>query len=143
LRGQFNVPIGTKQKVTLQTDDFCTISKLLSNTELRCDDFENIINQANYGDFIFADPPYTVKHSNNGFIKYNENLFSWNDQLRLAGCLIDAKRRGVNILSTNANHSHIRELYCKHFNIDTISRFSVIAADSTKRKVCEELVIRG
>ncbi len=76
LDGEFNVPIGTKTDVIMKDDDFETISKTLQNADLLPDDFENIINKANKNDLIFVDPPYTVRHDNNGFIKYNEKLFS-------------------------------------------------------------------
>jgi len=36
---------------------------------------------------MFCDPPYTVRHNYNGFRKYNEVIFSWADQERLAASL--------------------------------------------------------
>lgn len=75
--GKFNVPIGTKSTVVMPTDDWSAMSRLLKPTKLVCGDFENSIEQAENGDLVFADPPYTVKHNFNGFIKYNDALFSW------------------------------------------------------------------
>ena len=53
-------------------------------------------------------PPYTVQHNNNNFIKYNERLFSWDDQLRLKDALVRAKRRGAKIVLTNALHPTVQ-----------------------------------
>jgi DNA adenine methylase len=38
-------------------------------------DFEPLVDEAEAGDLVFADPPYIVGHNNNGFVKYNEKLF--------------------------------------------------------------------
>ena len=142
LQGEFNVPRGTKDSVLLDTDRFDTMSRLLEGADIRVADFEVLINEAKAGDFVFADPPYTVRHNFNGFVKYNEKLFSWQDQERLAEALIRAKSRGVHILSTNANHSSIRELYDDYgFNLITTSRFSSISASSEHRKQFDELII--
>lgn len=142
LSGKFNVPRGTKNSVLLDSDRFDQMAKILEGAEIRVADFEVLINEAQAGDFVFADPPYTVRHNFNGFVKYNEKLFSWQDQERLAEALIRAKRRGVHILSTNAKHSSIRELYedCG-FNLITTSRFSPISASSEHRKQYDELII--
>ncbi|MFI7332830.1 DNA adenine methylase [Micromonospora aurantiaca (nom. illeg.)] len=140
--GKFNVPIGTRSNVMLDTDDFITASRLLRTADIRHSDFEQVIDLAHEGDLIFADPPYTVRHNTNGFVLYNETLFSWADQQRLANALHRAKNRGVQVLSTNAAHESVRELYNqKGFKLETISRFSPIAARSKSRKQFEELVI--
>lgn len=143
LNGEFNVPIGTKKDVLLASDDFSEVSRLLQNVQLIPDDFEVVIDKAEEGDLLFVDPPYTVKHSDNGFIKYNEKLFCWDDQVRLSACLKRAKDREANIILTNAQHTSIEELYKDSFEIIRVKRNSIIAADPTKRKMCSELIIKG
>ncbi|SFA93788.1 DNA adenine methylase [Lentibacillus halodurans] len=141
-KGDFNVPIGSKTKVLLDTDDFQGTSKLLKGIELLNNDFEKVINRSSINDFIFVDPPYTVRHNSNGFVKYNEVLFSWEDQERLANCLIEAKKRGVKILMTNAAHPSIQQLYePKGFNIKSVSRYSSISASKKSRNSYQELLI--
>ncbi|TNJ54101.1 Dam family site-specific DNA-(adenine-N6)-methyltransferase [Paenibacillus hemerocallicola] len=142
LQGVFNVPKGTKDSVILDSDNFEGISQLLTNTQIWNADFEFLINNANQDDLVFADPPYTVRHNQNGFIKYNENLFSWNDQLRLADALLRAKQRGAIVIATNANHQLLRELYQERgFEINTVSRYSSISADPKKRNQYEEIIV--
>lgn len=142
LKGEFNVPRGNKTQVLLDSDDFEGTAKLLENASIHMGDFETLIEQAGQDDFVFADPPYTVRHNLNGFIKYNETLFSWDDQERLAKALIRARRRGAKIVCTNANHSSVRKLYKgTGLRLQTVSRFSSISAAGDSRKQFEELVI--
>jgi DNA adenine methylase len=142
--GQFNVPRGTKNKVLIETDDFEGMSRLLQGAELVAGDFEVLVNRAKKNDLVFADPPYTVLHNYNGFLKYNEVLFSWADQHRLSQALLRAARRGAKIVCTNANHQSVRNLY-EHpeFTLEVASRFSGISADNGSRKYFEELIIRA
>ena len=139
-RGQFNVPKGSRNAVLFDHDDFGRISTALSKADLICQDFKISIDSAQCNDLIFADPPYTVKHGNNGFLKYNETLFSWNDQLRLRDALQSASRRGVLIVLTNADHESIRSLYSGSLKVRAVERKSLIAAKSINRKNCKELV---
>lgn len=141
LKGVFNVPIGTKNSIIQGDDDFGKISKFLKRAKLYDDDFEVIIDKAGADDFIFVDPPYTVRHDDNGFIKYNEKLFNWDDQVRLRNCLLRAKLRGSKIVIANAAHSSVRNLYKDDFKINELQRYSIIAANSSNRKPCKELVI--
>ena len=85
-RNVFNVPIGTKTNVILPTDDFQSISAILSDAMILSQDFEDTLDLTVRGDFVFVDPPYTVKHNHNGFLKYNDNIFSWEDQIRNCPC---------------------------------------------------------
>lgn len=140
-QGEFNVPKGTKSSVIFDTDDFVSISVLLEDVELVCSDFESQIERAQAGDFIFADPPYTVRHKHNGFIKYNENLFSWDDQERLCAALLRAKSRGASVLVTNADHESIRTLYAD-FDLEEVSRYSAISGAGSRRGQFDELLIR-
>ncbi len=141
IRGQFNVPKGTKKNVLFDTDNFGRTSLVLKRASLVVSDFETVIRQARRGDLIFADPPYVTSHSNNGFLKYNERLFSWDDQVRLSRCLHEAKEKGVHVVSTNADTPAIRNLYRKDFTIRSLVRSSVIAAGPDKRGTRRELVV--
>lgn len=142
LLGEFNVPRGSKNSVFLPTDNFAALAKILQGAALHVCDFEELIDQAKEGDFVFADPPYTVRHNLNGFIKYNEKLFSWGDQIRLASALMRAKKRGAHIICTNANHESVRELYSnKLFILETVSRYSSISAKTSSRSQYEELLV--
>lgn len=142
LQGEFNVPRGTKNEVVLRSENFAAIAHALGKAKLRVSDFEELVDEARRGDLVFADPPYTVRHNLNGFVKYNENLFSWQDQERLALALIRAGRRGAKIVSTNANHVSVRALYEeKGFHLSTVSRFSSISASAGSRSQFEELII--
>jgi DNA adenine methylase len=142
-RGDFNVPRGTRDSVIFENDNFKGISSLLKNATLSNCDFEVLIEKAKSGDLVFADPPYTVAHNVNGFVKYNETLFSWDDQIRLAKCLRRALTRGVQVVATNANHAAVRALYENSFRLQTISRYSSVAGPAQKRGTFEELLITG
>lgn len=141
LLGKFNVPKGTKDNVLLSTDDFQSVSNALQNASLLSADFENVIDTATSGDFLFVDPPYTVKHNVNGFVKYNEKIFHWDDQIRLASAVTRAATRNVKILVTNANHKSIRNLYGDLGDVRQLSRFSVLAGDKSSRGKTSELAI--
>lgn len=106
-------------------------------------DFEIIIDEAKKGDFVFVDPPYTIKHNLNGFIGYNENIFHWDDQIRLSESLKRASTRGCLVMLTNANHLSIRELYEKEFDILVLKRSSTIAGIGSNRGIYEEAIIRN
>lgn len=140
--GDFNVPKGTKSSVVLSTDDFEAAAQLLCGTVLDDFDFEKSIDAAERDDLIFADPPYTVRHNNNGFIKYNEVLFSWKDQIRLVAALARARDRGAKIVATNANHAPLKRLYLDQgFFVRTVTRFTSISGEATSRGSFEEMIV--
>lgn len=140
-RGEFNVPIGTKTTVLFPDETFSEVAHLLSRAELSSGDFGGILEVVVDGDLVFVDPPYTVKHNNNGFVKYNEQIFSWSDQERLAKYAIEASQRGANIIITNANHDSIIDLYKRDAHIYALQRQSVLAGKSGARVVAEEALI--
>lgn len=139
--GVFNVPIGTKTQVVLDSDCLENVAALLRTAELEVCDFEETINRATKNDLIFADPPYTALHKYNGFLKYNEKIFSWSDQIRLCNALQRAKGRGAKIVLTNADHASTRELFSSLGTVHTLERFSIIAANSKDRRRSNEILV--
>ena len=137
--GRFNVPKGSRDKIVFDSDDFVALACALRRVRICCSDFEDVVGEAGLGDFVFADPPYTVKHSNNGFLRYNEDLFSWEDQERLSDVLHRAASRGCFVTVTNADHDSVRRLYRKA-EYKRIGRVSRMAGDIRMRgKVTEAL----
>lgn len=141
LRGEFNVPKGTKDSVIFGTDDFDGVSRLFKRATLVDRDFEDVLDQCDAGDFAFVDPPYTAKHNANGFLKYNEKIFSWEDQRRLAACICRFKKRGGKALVTNAAHKSVIELYRDFGEMEIVSRASVLASETKRRGSVEELIV--
>jgi DNA adenine methylase len=126
-RGEFNVPFGCKPGTVLCDEALLqNASRALKNRRLGVCDFEETIDQAAPGDLIYADPPYTTKHNNNSFRRYNEVLFSWSHQERLAECLHRAARRKVQVILSSADHGSLIDLY-NGFSVKQVARRSLIS----------------
>jgi DNA adenine methylase len=141
LRGEFNVPIGTKDRVAYPEGYLQQIATCLSHASIRVAGFEQTIDKAEANDFVFVDPPYTVMHNNNNFVKYNARLFSWADQVKLASAVKKAARRGAAVMISNADHQSVRELYRGFGTHHRVDRTSILAADLLHRRKTTELVI--
>lgn len=111
----------------------------MASAEVSCSDFETATATAQPGDFVYFDPPYVTGHNNNGFVDYNENLFSWEDQRRLADRARELRDAGVGVVISNANHNAVRELYST-FRVAEISRRSALASSVSQRKLVTEAV---
>lgn len=133
LNGKFNVPIGTKTQVILPDDDFESASVILQNADIRACDFEETLHEATEGDLVFLDPPYTTAHNANGFVKYNQKIFSWGDQIRLRNAAEAAALRGAKVVLTNADHETIYDLYSSLGEPEIVSRASVISGNASAR----------
>lgn len=140
-KGIFNVPKGTKEKVILETDNFPLWERSLQRARIFCRDFSETIGRAKKGDFVFIDPPYTVAHNLNGFVKYNDKIFTWDDQVRLRDSALAAADRGAMLLITNADHASIRSLYDGIGQQFPLDRATVISGDSSGRRGTTELAI--
>ena len=140
--GKFNVPIGSKTSVLLPTDCFDKRAIIMRGTKFQTCDFETTINKAKKDDFLFCDPPYAVLDEKSGFVGYSKNLFSWDDQIRLSKAIERARKRGVKILMTNANHPMIQELYDEdNYSFLVVSRKCVISGINKGRSAYSELII--
>ncbi|WP_402844659.1 DNA adenine methylase [Microbacterium sp. GXS0129] len=139
-KGKFNVPYGRPRSGTIiDRANLLKCSTLLSGASLAVSDFEATARQAGPGDLVYFDPPYVTGHNNNGFVDYNEDLFAWRDQERLAGVARELRDSGVHVMVSNADHSAIRELYST-FNYAQVSRRSALASSVTKRTTVTEAV---
>lgn len=139
--GRFNVPYGGRTYDDLGSEAFLrSHAEALAGVEIKSGDFEDAVAGAGSGDFVYLDPPYTVTHSNNGFLRYNDRLFSWKDQQRLADVAQSLSREGCTVVVSNASHDSILALY-PSFRPTLVPRKSVMAASAAKRGPIHELVL--
>lgn len=139
--GQFNVPIGRfKRPRVLDRRILLGASAALRRARLSTSDFEKAVESARAGDFVYLDPPYTVKHDNNGFLRYNQRLFTWSDQERLARVAARLSTLGCRVVVTNAHHRNILSLY-PDFHITTLLRKSMLAGDAAERSTVREVLL--
>ncbi len=140
--GRFNVPYGRpKSPGIADATNLRACSKLLSQAvELMPADFEQSVLDARQGDLVYLDPPYVTGHSNNGFIDYNERLFSWADQERLAKAAARAVRKGATVVVSNAFHQAVLDLY-RGFHVIKVSRHSTLASNKAKRVLVDEALL--
>jgi DNA adenine methylase len=143
LRAEFNVPYGYKKHVIpCNAERIRAASKQLRRAGLVVGDFEDVAANAVANDLLYFDPPYTVAHGNNGFLKYNEKILQWEDQLRLACVATSAAERGCKVIVSNADHSSVRKLYT-HFKRERLYRASVMAASSDNRRTVSESIFHN
>lgn len=142
LKGKYNVPYGHKvYKSLFDFDNLRNVSESLKKAEFYVSDFSKIMSNSKKGDLVFIDPPYTVAHENNGFVKYNQKIFTWEDQIRLKDCILELEKKGVYYILTNAYHSSLIDLYDSIGFQNKLERFSVVGGINAKREKYHEIII--
>nr|WP_255471429.1 MULTISPECIES: Dam family site-specific DNA-(adenine-N6)-methyltransferase [unclassified Salinibacterium] len=141
LRGEYNVPFGARPSPKIPgLPALQTASRVLAGAVLRSKDFGDALDDVDAGDLVFLDPPYTVAHNNNGFIKYNQHLFSFEDQERLAGRIAEISKRGAYFALTNAAHSSIDTLFSSLGRKIVVTRRNSVGGKSASRGRTEEFL---
>jgi DNA adenine methylase len=139
--GEFNVPFGCRTGIEIcDPDAIRNAAAALKRATIRQWDFRKSLAATDVKrDVLYVDPPYTVKHDDNGFRRYNEQIFTWLDQKELAQILVDFARKGGRVVVSNAHHRGITSLYpADTFHRFPIRRASCMAADPSKRGTCAE-----
>jgi DNA adenine methylase len=81
-----------------------------------------------------------VAHNNNNFVKYNQKLFSWEDQVRLSGLVSEIRERGAFYILTNAAHASVAKLFEKgDRRIETSRRNSIGGLSASRGTAIEYL----
>lgn len=140
--GLYNVPYGFRENVNfVNEDNLRIVSNRLNKAFIKVQDYYSSISSVKENDLVFLDPPYTVAHQNNGFIEYNQKLFSLEDQERLAIYLQKVEDLGAYFILTNAAHPIIKKIYRGRGKIFELSRKSLIGGIGAKRNIISEYLI--
>lgn len=133
LKGKYNVPFGNRENYNFDFNNLISVSSALKNTKISNSDFSNTINNVKQGDLVFLDPPYTITHNLNGFVQYNQKIFSLEDQYKLAEMIQEIKNKNAFYILTNAAHKKVKEIFDDNDTLLEISRASVIGGKGAKR----------
>lgn len=142
-QGDFNVPFGCKPGTKVcDARALLMASQALKSAKFVCADFEASLKQVRRGDIVYCDPPYTSAHNQNAFRRYNERLFSWDDQLRLASVVRNLLEQGAWVAISNANAPDVQALYDDFMEVTLVDRWSGISGKQSSRlKVQEALYV--
>ncbi|NOQ76126.1 MAG: Dam family site-specific DNA-(adenine-N6)-methyltransferase [Crocinitomix sp.] len=140
LQGQYNVPYGFRTKNFLEPENLRKVSESLQKAQFSNGDFSRTIDNVCKGDLVFLDPPYTITHNNNGFLKYNQKLFSENDQYRLSKMIDQIKEKEAFYILTNAAHFKVKEIFDKGDRVLKMKRASLVGGTNAKRGKYSEYV---
>jgi DNA adenine methylase len=139
LAGEYNVPYGFRTSYNPpDLGHLRAASDRLKGAVLAGRDFEESINEVGPGDLVFLDPPYTIAHNNNGFVKYNNRLFSFADQRRLSAAIDRIRDCGAYYILTNAAHQSIAELFDKGDRRIETSRKNAVGGHMAARGLATE-----
>lgn len=141
LSGEFNVPYGSDRKNGKIPKDeiFYHCSDLLQNAQLIHGDFENTFRHIESGDFIYIDPPYSVRNKR-VFTEYGPANFGWNEIIKLREWLEDINSRGITFLVSYAESPEAKIL-SNGFYQERIQVRRSIAGFSSNRKTVNEIII--
>ncbi len=142
-KGQFNVPYGQGTKSTnviLGNGILQQASQALKQGRIVTCDFKKTLSSIKDGDLIYCDPAYTVAHENNSFLRYNEKVFSWQDQLDLHDYIISARDAGGIVVLSNAAHESIFKLYHPYRPI-IVERSSSVGVKFSRGKYHEYIYV--
>ena len=143
-KGHFNVPFGGGERTPARLWEHGLLrsaSMTLRSAQLSAGDFEEVLKAAKSGDLIYCDPTYTVAHNKNGFVRYNEKNFCWDDQKRLAATCLSLRKLGCTVIVSNAVHPCVRELYAPDQSFVFERSITVARKVESRRRVQEELMM--
>jgi DNA adenine methylase len=141
-RGQFNVPFGRYKSPPrlVQPENLRGVQALLQRAEICVAPYQETMDRAQSGDWLYLDPPYHPLSATARFTAYTAGSFTARDQEDLARWYRELDRRGCRLLLSNSNTPLIRDLY-HAFRIEEVRAMRSINSDPEARGAVTELVI--
>ncbi len=139
--GKFNVPFGRYKNPNYK--DFANlraVARALQHARLVCASFEEVVADAQAGDFVYFDPPYHPLSRTARFTEYARGGFGREDQEKLAEVFRELASRGVWVMLSNSDTPFIRELY-RDFTITRVRAPRFINSNPARRGPQTEVLV--
>lgn len=148
LHGGFNVPFaGNKNPLICDEVNLRKISKALKHVVIKNEDYKNVLNKAEKGDFVYFDPPYYPVSKTASFTSYTKESFLEKEQKELRDIFVKLTERGCFVMLSNSDTPFINKIYKeikvkdKLITIHKVFAGRAINSDASKRgKITEVLV---
>ncbi len=142
-RGHFNVPMGRYVRPRIiNFEALRSTSMALKKVNLRCAQFDELVDIARPGDFVYFDPPYHPLSATANFTSYTQDKFTTDDQRHLRDVFFALDRRGCKVMLSNSDSPLIRELYAP-WHLTAVNASRAVNCNARKRGKVSELVVRN
>jgi len=140
--GKFNVPMGDYKKPKICDEHNLRLcSQVLADAKLDCVPFEQVLDRAGAGDFVYFDPPYVPVSATANFTAYTQDGFGWADQERLASVVRELDQRGCMVMLSNAWVEPLQQLYAGFRLVEVKAPRAINSKGTARGKVSEMLVL--
>jgi DNA adenine methylase len=141
-KGKFNVPFGRYKSPKICNEKrLRRASQALQNVTLMAADFEDVVETAVAGDFVYFDPPYAPLSATSSFTQYDKHGFARADQIRLSETVAKLTKRGVKVMLSNSSAPIIYDLYERDYQLVEMHARRNINSKGSQRGPVKELLI--
>ncbi len=141
--GKFNAPWGQKEeRVPLFEEDNIRDAAHLLNwkSSILTGDFEDAVQMAREGDFVYFDPPYVPVSKTSDFASYTDKGFDMKAQQRLRDLFQRLYDRGIYAIISNSDAPALREMYA-NFEIHEVEAKRSVNSKGEARGPVKELIV--
>ena len=136
--GQFNVPRGKHMGGLPSVEEITEFGRFIRSAEFHSTDFEELIETATEGDFVYLDPPYAGASRDRG--EYGINAFKEVDIARLTDACLAASGRGASIVLSYADLPFVRAML-PNWRVHELSVLRSVSGFSRGRGNVSELLL--
>lgn len=142
--GRFNVPFGRySNPVICDEDNLRRVSDALRDVVITHQDYKNVLETAQNGDFIYFDPPYYPVSTTSSFTSYTAEGFLEREQTELRDTFLRLHEKGCFVMLSNSDTPFINKLYSglNGITINKITAGRAINSKGTGRGKITEVLI--
>lgn len=142
-RGQFNVPFGSYKNPTIADEtNLLACHAALRSTAIAVAPFDEALESAGQGDFIYFDPPYAPLSATSSFTNYSKDGFGTEEQERLRDLCGALDKRGVRFMLSNSSAPLVLDLY-QDFHVELVAANRAINSNARRRGKIQEAIVRN
>ena len=122
----FNIPFGHYKKTpTIVTrEELDSVSDLIQNVEFIQSDFNNSINNAEIGDYVYLDPPYAPENDKS-FVGYTKDGFGLEAHKSLFNAITILDQKNIRFAMSNANVKLVMDHFKDYKHEDIVARRAI------------------